>query len=153
MKPKRILILEARFYDAITDALVRGAVAELAEAGCDFERIVMPGVLELPAGLAMAVASSAVAGRRRWDGFIVLGCVIRGGSDHYDHVCREAMRGLQDLAIAHRLALGNGILTVHDLAQAQERADPERINIGGLTARACLRMLAAQEEIEGTDVT
>jgi 6,7-dimethyl-8-ribityllumazine synthase len=144
MRPSRILILEARFYDRITDDLVRGALAELARAGCDFQRIVIPGVLELPAGIAMAVASG-----RQWDGFITLGCVVKGASDHYDHVCREAMRGLQDLAIRHHLALGNGILTVHDLAQAEERADPARVDIGGLTARACLRMIAARREISG----
>ena len=143
-----ILIVEARFYDEIADDLLTGALAVLGQAEATFRRITVPGVLEAPAAVAMAIE----AARRNpnlmpYDGFIILGCVIRGASDHYEHVCREAMRGLQDLAIQHHLALGNGILTVHSLDQATERADPKRLNIGGLTARACLSMIDIKKEL------
>jgi len=144
----RILIAEARFYDALCDNLLRGALVELGKADALFTRIAVPGVLELPATIAIAVeAMKRDPLNYHYDGFIAFGCVIKGSSDHYDHVCREAMGGLSDVALEHRLALGNGVLTVHDQEQAEERADPARLNIGGSTARACLRMIAAKKEL------
>ncbi len=130
-----LLILEARFYESVSDLLITGALGFLSKQDVTFERVRVPGVLELPAALAMAASEYC------FEGYITLGCVIKGASDHYDHVCCQAMRGLQDLAIQKTLALGNGILTVHSYEQALERADPERLDIGGLTARACLQMI------------
>lgn len=153
--PCRVLILEARFYDRVIDLQVQGVIAALAQDDVDFRRVVVPGVLELPAALAMAVSAqdqdpSGGRGGAGYDGFIALGCVIRGASDHYDHVCREAMTGLREISTDHQLALGNGILTVHSMDQALERADPQRLNIGGLTARACLKMIALKKELYQT---
>lgn len=147
MNRPRILVVEARFYDHIADGLLQGATAELAKAGADVVRITVPGVLEIPAAVAFVVAAGQKDPRHRYDGFVALGCAIRGETDHYDHVCRESMRGLQDLAVAHHLAVGNAILTVHNEAQALDRSTPERKNIGGLAARACLRMIETKREL------
>jgi len=150
VKPPRILIVEARFYDHIADGLLRGAVATLAEAGADHRRLTVPGILELPAAVRY-VLDAAAAGGETYGGFVALGCAIRGETDHYHHVCREAMSGLQHLALAHSLAIGNGILAVHDEAQALARSEPERRNMGGQAARACLRMIAIKQELALVD--
>lgn len=143
MSVPRVMVVEARFYTHIADAMAEGALRELAGAGVDFQRVTVPGVLEIPAAVRFAETLPA---ERRFDGYVVLGCAIRGKSDHYDHVCREAMRGMQDLALRHGLAVGNGILTVHNEEQALERARPDRKNIGGMAARACLRMIEIRNE-------
>lgn len=144
----RILIVEARFYDDITDGLVKGVIRELAAANYGFRRMIVPGVLEIPAAVRYAIRAQELRTiDERYAGYITLGCAIRGESDHYDHVCREAMRGIQDLALEHSLAVGNGILTVHNKEQALDRALPERKNLGGLAARACLRMIEIQREL------
>lgn len=147
MSRARILIVEARFYDHIADGLLEGATTELVKADAEVVCITVPGVLEIPATVAFALAAAAQDPSCRFDGFVALGCAIRGETDHYDHVCRESMRGLQDLAVQHRLAVGNGILTVHNEAQALDRSMPERKNIGGLAARACLRMISLKREL------
>ena len=134
----RILIVVARFYDDIADALVGGAVDALTEAGADHEVIEVPGAFEIPAAIAMALADRASV---QYDGFVALGCVIRGETTHYDYVCGESARGIQDLAIAHRLAIGYGILTCETRDQAWARADVERGNKGADAARACLTMV------------
>lgn len=139
---KSVLIIEARFYDHIADGLLNGAVQALEAAGARHSLITVPGILEIPATLSYVThAIQRAAIDERYDGFVTLGCAIRGESDHYHHVCRECMRGIQDLALAHDLAIGNGVLAVHDEAQALARALPEKKNIGGLAARACLRMI------------
>lgn len=144
----RILILEARFYTHIADDLLAGAIAELAKAGVEHRVLTVPGVLELPAALRYVVSAlEQNTVDEHYDGYITLGCAIRGQSDHYDHVCTECMRGLQDLALAHDLAIGNGVLTVHNEAQALDRCKPDRKNIGGLAARACLRMIDLKREL------
>ncbi|MCY4479243.1 MAG: 6,7-dimethyl-8-ribityllumazine synthase [Rhodospirillales bacterium] len=102
---QRVLILEARFYEDIADQLAAGAVGALDEAGAGHERISVLGAFELPAALAMAIASG------RYDGFVALGCVIRGETSHYEHVCGECARGLAMLAERHRIALGFGVVT------------------------------------------
>ena len=132
----RVLILEARFYEDIADQLVAGAVAALEEAGASHERIAVPGCFELPAALAMAIAGG------RHDGFVALGCVIRGETSHYDHVCNECARGLGALSVRHRIALGFGVVTAENRAQAWERAAVDRRNKGADAARACLAMMA-----------
>lgn len=131
-----ILIVEARFYEDITDELARGAVAVLEEIGATYERVAVPGALEIPAAVQIASTSA-----RRFDGYVTLGCVIRGETSHYDTVCNESARGLQDLALRHGLAIGNGILTVETEAQAWARAKVAEMDKGGGAARAALAMI------------
>jgi len=137
-----ILVVEARFYEDIADTLYEGARQALDEAGVTHERISVPGVFEIPAVIRMAVRSmDFFAGRRRFDGYVTLGCVIRGETTHYDYVCSESARKLQDLACEHTLALGYGILTCENQAQAWERAALDRKNKGRDSAEACLAMI------------
>lgn len=132
-----ILIVEARFYENITDELARGAVAVLEQIiGASYERVAVPGALEIPAAVQIASTSA-----RRFDGYVTLGCVIRGETSHYDTVCNESARGLQDLALRHGLAIGNGILTVENEAQAWARAKVDEMDKGGGAARAALAMI------------
>jgi 6,7-dimethyl-8-ribityllumazine synthase len=130
-----ILIIEARFYDDIADELSAGAIAALEQAGVTYEKISVPGALEIPAAIRMAMESG------RYAGYVALGCVIRGETTHYDYVCAESARGLNDLAIQHMQAIGNGILTVENRAQALARARVAHKNKGGFAANACLSML------------
>ena len=141
---RRVLILEARFYEDIADQLVAGAVAALEKACVDHERISVPGAFELPAALAMAIDSG------RYDGFVALGCVIRGETSHYEHVCGECARGLATLAERHRIALGFGVITAENREQAWERAATDRKNKGADAAKACLAMMAFRASL-GTD--
>lgn len=137
-----IMIVEARFYDDISDALLDGAVRKLDAAGATYERFTVPGALEIPAAIMFAVRSldfSTV--QRRFDGYVALGCVIRGETTHYDTVCNESARGLQDLAIRHTLAIGNGIITTENEDQAWERARADRLDKGGGAAEAALQMI------------
>jgi 6,7-dimethyl-8-ribityllumazine synthase len=140
-----ILIVEARFYEDIADELVKGAMGALEKAGVTFDRIAVPGAFEIPAAIRMAIrAMHFHPHRRRYDGYVALGCVIRGETTHYDYVCQESARGLQDLALEFTLALGYGILTVENESQAWERARVDRKNKGGDAARACLAMIEAK---------
>jgi 6,7-dimethyl-8-ribityllumazine synthase len=137
-----ILIVEARFYDDIVDELLRGAIAVLDDAGASYERIAVPGAFEVPAAIRMAIRSlDFYSGRQRFDGYLALGCVIRGETSHYDYVCGESARKLQDVACAHALALGYGILTCETAEQAWARASVDGKNKGGEVARACLQMV------------
>ena len=137
-----VMLVEARFYPAISDELMRGAVATLEAAGATYERFTVPGAFEIPSAIQMAVrARSFSTLTRRFDGYVALGCVIRGETSHYDYVCQESARALQDLALRYTLALGYGILTVDNEAQAWERARVDRRNKGGDAAKACLQML------------
>jgi 6,7-dimethyl-8-ribityllumazine synthase len=140
-----ILIVEARFYEDIADELVKGAMGALEKAEVTFDRIAVPGAFEIPAAIRMAIrAMHFHPHRRRYDGYVALGCVIRGETTHYDYVCQESARGLQDLALEFTLALGYGILTVENESQAWERARVDRKNKGGDAARACLAMIEAK---------
>jgi 6,7-dimethyl-8-ribityllumazine synthase len=142
-----IMIVEARFYEDLADELVAGAIAELEKAGCTYERYAVPGVFEIPAAVAYAIRSLDVfTARRRFDGYVALGCVIRGETTHYDYVCTESARGLQDLAIRHTLAVGYGILTVENGEQAWARASVSQKNKGGAAARACLDMIELKRQ-------
>ncbi len=144
----KILIVEARFYEHISDGLLRGAVAELAKAGAGFKRVIVPGILEIPAAIRYAIRSMELrATDDRYAGYITLGCAIQGETQHYDHVCREAMSGVQQLALQYTLAVGNGILTCPNEATALERSDPEKKNFGGQAARAALRMIEVKREL------
>ena len=129
------LIVEAQFYADIADAQLAGAKSALSAAGASFERISVPGALEIPVAIAMAAASE-----QHFDGYVALGCVIRGETTHYDTVSSESARGLMDLAVAENLAIGNGILTVEDEEQAWERADVARKDKGGDAARAAVSL-------------
>lgn len=135
MNKPRILIVTSRYYEHITLELEAGAGEVLAAAEAVVETIEVPGALEVPGAIAMA------ADARRYDGFIALGCVIRGETSHYDYVCGESARGLMDLTIDRRLAIGNGILTVENEDQALARADRKRKNKGADAANACLAMI------------
>jgi 6,7-dimethyl-8-ribityllumazine synthase len=138
------LIIDARFYDDIADALVAGAMDVLEGQGADVTRVSVPGVLEIPAALAMALAAME-AGTADYDGFVLLGCVIRGETSHYDIVANESARAVMELTIDAALPLGNGILTVENGEQAWARADPAKKNKGGAAAQAALDMIAIRD--------
>lgn len=142
-----ILVVEARFYEDIADALYAGAKGVLDEAGVTHERVEVPGAFEIPAVVRMAIKSmDFFAGRKRFDGYVALGCVIRGETSHYDYVCGESARMLQDLACRHTLALGYGILTCENKEQAWVRAAVDQKNKGGDAAAACLAMLDVKRQ-------
>jgi 6,7-dimethyl-8-ribityllumazine synthase len=145
----RALIVEARFYDDIQDALLQGAVAELKAAGVSFEVITVPGALEIPAAIAIALDAAAHAGKP-YDAAIALGCVIRGDTIHFEIVSMESARALMDIAVARRFPLGNGIITVDTDAQAWARARPAELNKGGDAARAALAMLRIRRRLTRT---
>jgi 6,7-dimethyl-8-ribityllumazine synthase len=134
-----VLIVEARFYPQISDELLRGATAALSAVGATFDRVEVPGVFEIPGAIRMAVA--AAGERRTYDGFLALGCVIRGETTHYDIVANESARALQELVAEFALALGFGVLTVENEAQAWARARVEKKNKGAEAAQACLAMI------------
>ncbi len=140
----RLLMVIAPYYRDIADQLQRGAEAVAAEAGATLDRVFVPGAFEIPAAIALAARTKA------YDGFIALGCVVRGETSHYDYVCGESARGLMDLSIRRRLAIGYGILTVETLAQANERADPARGDKGGEATRAALAMIALKRRFAET---
>ena len=132
---KKLLIVEARFYDDMADALAEGAIASLEQAGCTYERVSVPGVLEVPVAIKYAAETGA------YDGYVALGVVIRGETSHYDIVCGESARGLMELGIKDKLAIGNGIQTVEDEAQAWARCRMSEKNKGGGAALAALSLL------------
>ena len=137
-----IMVVEARFYDDIADALAEGAFAVLDEAGATYERFPVLGAFETPAAVAIAIRSMEFfTARPRFDGYVVLGCVIRGQTSHYDIVCNESARALQDLACRYALAMGYGILTCENRDQALKRARRDGYDRGGHAARACLAMI------------
>jgi len=142
----RALIVEARFYDDIQDALLEGAVAELKAAGVTHEVISVPGALEIPAAIAIALDAAERNGKP-YDAVIALGCVVRGDTIHFEIVSMESSRALMDIAVARRIPLGNGIVTVNTDAQAWARARPSELNKGGDAARAALAMLRIKRRL------
>jgi 6,7-dimethyl-8-ribityllumazine synthase len=136
----RLLVVEARFYEDIADALLAGAGRALAAAGATFDRVSVPGALELAPAIAIAADAAARAGRP-YDGAVALGCVIRGETLHFEIVSQESARALLDLSVARRLPVGNGVLTVDTDAQAWARARPEEGDKGGDAARAALALI------------
>ncbi|MDH3228450.1 MAG: 6,7-dimethyl-8-ribityllumazine synthase [Alphaproteobacteria bacterium] len=142
-KPPHVMIVEARFYVDISDELCRGAVAVLEAAGATHERVTVPGAFEIPAAIAMVHDASP----SQFDGYVALGCVIRGETTHYDYVCGESARGLQHLAVRRGLAVGYGILTVEDEAQAWARAAVDKKDKGADAARACLQMIELKRRL------
>jgi len=144
----RALIIEARFYDDIADMLLAGARRRLEARGFEADIVTVPGVLEIPPALAIAIAS-ARRHDRSYLAYVVLGCVIRGETGHYDVVAGEGNRAVTDLAVANRLCLGNGILTVEDRDQAVVRADPDSKDKGGDAAEAALALLDIRTALRG----
>ncbi|MDD3287871.1 MAG: 6,7-dimethyl-8-ribityllumazine synthase [Alphaproteobacteria bacterium] len=141
-----IMIVEGRFYDDIADLQLKGAKAVLDRVGASYVVHTVPGAFEIPPAIMYAVRSlNFDAVRRRFDGYIALGCVIQGQTKHADIIAHESARGLQDLSLTHALAIGNGILTVNTHEQAEERADPARLDRGGAAAEACLKMVELKQ--------
>jgi 6,7-dimethyl-8-ribityllumazine synthase len=144
----RILIVEARYYDAIADALLAGATAALDAAKAEVERVSVPGALEIPGAVAIAL-EAAQRKRRKYDGAVALGCVIRGDTIHFDIVSHQSARGLMDISIARAFPIGNGIITVDTEAQAFARARAEEEDKGGDAARAALALIALKRRLAG----
>ena len=142
----RILIVEARFYEDIADALFAGATRALQKAGAVFERVSVPGSLEVAPAIAIA-ADAAERSGRPYDGAVALGCVIRGETLHFEIVLQESARALLQLSLARRLPIGNGILTVDTNAQAWTRARPEEADKGGDAARAALSLVRLKRRL------
>ncbi|AGB70706.1 MULTISPECIES: 6,7-dimethyl-8-ribityllumazine synthase [Rhizobium] len=141
-----ILIVEARFYDDMADALLDGAKAALDEAGATYDIVTVPGALEIPAAIAMAL-DGGDNGNVVYDGYVALGMVIRGETYHFDIVANESSRALMDLAVSESLAIGNGILTVENDEQAWARVRRSDKDKGGFAARAALTMIALKEKL------
>ena len=149
-----ILIIESRYYAAVADALLEGALAELKASGATYDKITVPGALEIPQALAQAVAAGLIPADEagsRYDGCVVLGCVIRGETSHYDIVCNNANHWLMDTAIAACVPLGNALLTVDTEAQAIARATGGRKGKGGDAVRACLSIVQIARAFEDVD--
>jgi 6,7-dimethyl-8-ribityllumazine synthase len=145
-KGARILVVEARFYDAIADALLAGAMKALKEAQAEVDCISVPGSLEIPTAIAIA-ADAARRRRRPYDGAVGLGCVIRGETIHFEIVSHQSARGLMELSVARGLPIGNGIITVENEAQAFARARMDEQDKGGDAARATLALVALKRQL------
>jgi 6,7-dimethyl-8-ribityllumazine synthase len=145
-KGARVLIVEARFYDDIADALLAGATKALQEAGAASDCISVPGSLEIPTAIAIAL-NAATRRRRAYDGVVALGCVIRGDTIHFEIVSHQSARGLMELSVARKIPVGNGIITVDTEAQAWARARVEEQDKGGDAARAALTLIALKRRL------
>lgn len=138
----KVLVIEARFYEPISDMLLEGALDALGAAGADIFQVTVPGALEIPHVISFAEAAGA-----GYDAYVALGCVIRGETTHYDYVCQESARAIMDLAVNQKLAIGNGIITVENEDQALARADKSRKDKGGFAARAAMTMVGIRDEL------
>jgi 6,7-dimethyl-8-ribityllumazine synthase len=139
---KKVLIVDANFYEDLASELVRGAVAELEQMGISYERLSVPGALEIPSAISLVSQGNEA---KLFAGYIALGCVIRGETSHYDIVCGESARGLSKLALDKNLAIGNGILTVDNWEQAWARASVLKKNKGRDAAIACLSLFEIKQ--------
>jgi len=138
----KILVIEARFYDKISDALLEGALDVLQKAKVEITKVTVPGALEIPHVISMAEAANS-----GFNGYVALGCVIRGETTHYDYVCQESARAIMDLAVNLQLAIGNGIITVENEDQAWARASKDKKDKGGFAANATLKMIKIRAEL------
>lgn len=136
--PPHMLLVRAPYYRGVVDGMTRGAERILREAGATWTVLDVAGAFELAQAIRIALR-----GTTRFDGFVALGCVVRGETDHYDHICRESMAGLMTVALQYGIALGSGLLTVHELAQAEARASDDGHNKGAEAAAASLLQVAA----------
>ena len=146
---RRILIIEARFYEKIADELLEGAIAELDAAGAGYDVISLPGALEIPPALALANDAGLIpsgSASQRFHGAVALGCVIRGETTHYETVSNETSRALMDLAVNRHIPLGNAILTVENREQAHARSQGGRQSKGAGAVRACLELIEIAEK-------
>ena len=147
-----LLIVEARFHDDLADSLLEGAKAALKEAGASWDLVTVPGALEIPAIIAMALDAADEEGTE-YDGFIALGTVIRGETYHFEIVANESSRGLMDLAVNESIAIGNGILTVDTREQAWARVQRKNgagdTDKGGFAAKAALTMIGIRSRLGG----
>ena len=137
-----IMIVESPYYEEINNNMVESVLIELGSAGATYERFEVPGSFELPGAIRMAIESYHYpTDRKQFDGYIALGCVIRGETSHYDYVCEESARGLNDLVLKYAIAIGYGVLTTENREQALARSSREQHDRGGAAARACLAMI------------
>jgi 6,7-dimethyl-8-ribityllumazine synthase len=148
MSNPHLLIVEARFYDDMADALLEGATEALKEAGATYDVVTVPGALEIPAAIAMAL-DGADGGGTEYDGFVALAMVIRGETYHFDIVSNESCRAIMDLTVSESLPIGNGILTVENEDQAWARARRSDMDKGGFAARAALTMIDLKKKFGG----
>ena len=144
----RFLIVEARFYDAISSDLLAGATRALEAAGATHEVVTVAGALEIPAGMAIALDAAKAAGRP-YDGAVALGCVVRGETFHFEIVAGESARALMDMSVHRKLALGNGDEDVRLAGAHEERADPGRGDKGGDAARAAIGLALLERRVAG----
>ncbi len=133
-----MLVIRAPYYKDVVDGMTVAAERILREAGATFEILDVAGAFELAQAIRIALR-----GTQKFDGFVALGCIVRGGTDHYDHICRESMAGLMSVALQYGIALGSGLLTVHSLEQAVARSGPDGHNKGAEAAAAALLQVAA----------
>ncbi|MBX8800506.1 6,7-dimethyl-8-ribityllumazine synthase [Ochrobactrum sp. MR28] len=140
-----ILIVEARFYDALSDALLDGAKVALDDVGATYDVVTVMGALEIPAAISFALDAEA-GGGTEYDGYVALGTVIRGETYHFEIVANESSRALTDLSVSESIAIGNGILTVENEEQAWARAKRSEKDKGGFAARAALTMIDLQRK-------
>lgn len=148
MSNPHLLIVEARFYDDMSDALLEGATFALNEAGATYDVVTVPGALEIPAAIAMAL-DGADNGGTEYHGFVALGMVIRGETYHFDIVSNESSRALMDMAVSESLPIGNGIMTVENEEQAWARVRRSDKDKGGFAARAALTMIELKAKLGG----
>jgi len=148
-EPIRILIVEARFYDDLADALLEGATQALSAFGAEYDVVTVPGALEIPAAIAFAEEAGHRPAGRHYDGYVALGSVIRGETYHFEIVSNESARGIMDLTIGKRLCIGNGVLTTEDDEQAWARARISEGDKGGGAARAALSMVGLKQQLAG----
>ena len=134
-KQPHILIVDSPYYTAINEELVKGCIHAIESAGATFEKVSVPGALEMPLAVLLGFETG------KFDGAVALGCVIRGETSHYDIVVGESARGIADLALAEAFPIGNAILTVETKQQAQARADSQGMDKGGFATNACLQMV------------
>jgi 6,7-dimethyl-8-ribityllumazine synthase len=137
-KPPHLLVVRAPYYREVIDGMTGGALKILGSAGATHETLDVAGSFELPQAIRIALS-----GPKKFDGFVALGCIVRGGTDHYDHICRETMAGLMNVALSYGIALGSGVLTVHSIEQAEARAGLGPHNKGAEAAAAALMQVAA----------
>jgi 6,7-dimethyl-8-ribityllumazine synthase len=144
-RPPHLLLVEAPYYAHIAAMLREGAKRAVTAAGATCEIVTVPGAFEIPGAIRIAAQSV-----ERFDGYVGLGCVIRGETTHFDHVCTESARGMQDLAARDGLPVGFGILTCENEAQALPRADPDGRDKGGEAVRACLALIDLRRRFQGS---
>jgi len=147
-EPTRILIVEARFYDDLADALLDGATQALSAYGAEYDVVTVPGALEIPGAIRLAIEAQLQEKLKKpFDGYVALGCVIRGETTHYESVCNESARGLTELGVQYAACIGNGILTVENDDQAWTRARVTEKDKGGGAAEAVLALIAIRRKL------